>query len=344
MPRTPPARHCPKPHPFQIPYFQKLCAWKAASVSNPAAKAEEPADAETLLRGISRLSQLPLRLLCFPRQPHAPSTSAACAAQTGLLMPAHSACAARAELVEHVEECELEAIELLLKCLYKVELTEEAQGNGQLLLQVYRLADKYLVPDLYLQSTLAALAAFEAKDIDLPLLSEVYNLPTRLLEVPCLHDMIAACAGRLMELFGHDPAVLENLEQQRLFCTLPHAAVLAWLQCDDHELYPESCVLLLLSAWVDSKEHSACSPDELKQLAHSVRAVHLVNAKSFHYFHRALPDLKGLWEPFHDVPAVITDMEKRRQFCALPFMAVLAWLLTSKCTRRTAFSSCCLPG
>ena len=40
--------------------------------------------------------------------------------------------------VEHVEECELEAMELLLKSFYKadLELTEEARGNGHLLLQV----------------------------------------------------------------------------------------------------------------------------------------------------------------------------------------------------------------
>ena len=28
------------------------------------------------------------------------------------------------ELVEHVEECELEAVELLLKCLYRAELSQ----------------------------------------------------------------------------------------------------------------------------------------------------------------------------------------------------------------------------
>ena len=42
------------------------------------------------------------------------------------------------ELVEHVEECELDAAELLLKRLYTAEweLPEEAQGNGRLMLQV----------------------------------------------------------------------------------------------------------------------------------------------------------------------------------------------------------------
>ena len=45
---------------------------------------------------------------------------------------------APSELVEHVEECELDAMELLLKSLYKADpdLPEEARGNGHLLLQV----------------------------------------------------------------------------------------------------------------------------------------------------------------------------------------------------------------
>ena len=47
------------------------------------------------------------------------------------------------ELVEHVEECELEAVELLLKCLYRAELSQEARSDGVLLLRVYRLKDKY---------------------------------------------------------------------------------------------------------------------------------------------------------------------------------------------------------
>ena len=41
--------------------------------------------------------------------------------------------------MDTVEECELDAAELLLKCLYKAELPEEARGNGRLMLQVRRV-------------------------------------------------------------------------------------------------------------------------------------------------------------------------------------------------------------
>ena len=50
-----------------------------------------------------------------------------------------------AELVMLVEECELEAVELLLKCLYKAELPEEARSHGRLMLQV---RPGFWIPDM----------------------------------------------------------------------------------------------------------------------------------------------------------------------------------------------------
>ncbi len=69
----------------------------------------------------------------------------------------------------HVEDSELEAVELLLKCLYKAGLPEEAHGDGGLLLQVYILADKYAVPAQCMEPIIAALSALEHQ-VDLGLL------------------------------------------------------------------------------------------------------------------------------------------------------------------------------
>ena len=221
-----------------------------------------------------------------------PTVCAACAAraeQVVLAGAACSACAARAvELVLHVEECDLEAVELLLKCLYKVELSEEARGNGQLLLQVYCLEDKYKIPAACMEPVLAALSAFQAKDIDLALLLHVYSLPDQLLEAASLLEIAAVCKQKLLLLFGDVPAMIIDAELRQQFCALPYAAVLAWLRSDDLKVHSESCVLLLLTAWVRSEDNSACSPEQLEQLAHSVRVKHL----SATYLHGVLPDLK----------------------------------------------------
>ena len=139
-----------------------------------------------------------------------------------------------------------------------------------------------------MEPILTALSAIEAKEIDLALLSHVYSLPAGLLESPPLQKIAATCKQKLVELFGDVPAVITDLVQRRQFSSLPYAAVLAWIQSDDLKVHSESCVLLLLSAWVNSKEHPACSTDQLKQLAHSVRVEHL----SPTYLHCVLPDLK----------------------------------------------------
>ena len=86
-------------------------------------------------------------------------------------------------------------------------------------------------------------------------MSHVYGLPAQLLEAPPLQKIAAACKLKLVELFGDVPSVITNLEQRQKFCALPYTAVLAWLQSDDLKVHSESCILLLLSAWVGSEEH-----------------------------------------------------------------------------------------
>ena len=103
----------------------------------------------------------------------------------------------------HVEEeDEQDAVELLLKCLYKAELRKEDRRNIGLILQVYRLADKYEIPAACMEPILAALSAVEAKDIDLNLLSVVYSLPPGLREHPDLKNLVAACRQTLVFASG----------------------------------------------------------------------------------------------------------------------------------------------
>ena len=306
---------------FQSPYFEKLHGWKAGCASAPdqassdphapslpgAAEehdqastghrvlpppSEEPADAlaELHVRPLPGKTAEPLEPAAAPSASCAapPIVDKACLERAVQTVLAGAAYAARAELIMHVKEGELEAVELLLKCLYKVELPEVTRGNGQLLLQVYCLEDKYKIPAACMEPVLAALSTFQAKDIDLTLLSHVYSLPDQLLDAPSLQKLATACKQKLVELFGDVPAVITDLEQRQQFCALPHAAVLAWLQSDDLKVHSESCVVFLLSAWVNSKEHPACSSDGLKQLAHGVRVAHLSDV----YWLSVLPDLE----------------------------------------------------
>jgi hypothetical protein len=98
---------------------------------------------------------------------------------------------------------------------------------------------------------------------------------------------MATCQRRLVDLFGDVPSVITEQQWRQRFCTLPHAAVLAWLQADDLKVHSENCVVFLLSAWVKSEEHPPCSPQQLEKLAHNVRVQHLTPS----YLHCVLPDL-----------------------------------------------------
>ena len=279
---------------FQALYFEKMHGWGAqiasAVAAGSSAQAAEPSQVSagaTMAAGRKSGKRQPKT---GTEPPASSSACAACAARAALSMPAISA---KPELVEHVEEGELDAVELMLKCLYKVELPQEAQGNGHLLLQVYRMADKYKVPAPCMETISAALSAVEAKDIDLLLLLKVYHLPPGLMDSLPLQKLITmSCKQKLVELFGDVPAIITDPEQRRQFCALPYVAALAWLQSDDLKVHSESCVLFLLSAWVHSKEHPACSPDQLKQLAHSVRVEHLSDV----YWQSVVPDLTWFME------------------------------------------------
>ena len=290
-------RHAPPPPPLPPGAAEEQDRASAGPSIPP--PSEEPVDAlvEVHVRPLTGKTAEPLEpAAAWSACAALPAVCAACAARAAQVVPAGAACAACAaravELVIHVAECELEAVELLLKCLYKVELSEEARGNGQLLLQVYCLEDEYKIPAACMEPVLAALSALQAKNIGVTLLSQVYSLPAQLSVAPLLQRLATACKQKLVELFGDVPAVIADLEQRRQFCALPHAAVLAWLRSDDLKVHSESCVLLLLTAWVRSDEHPVCSPRQLKHLAHSVRVEHL----SATYLHGVLPDLKWFQE------------------------------------------------
>ena len=155
---------------------------------------------------------------------------------------------ARIELVEHVEEGELDAVELLLKCMYKAGVPEEAHGDIQLLLHVYRLADKYGVTAGCMEPIIDALSALTAENMDVPILTDVYSMLEGRFDAPSLAPLLASCQLRLVELFGDVPSVITTEELRQQFCALPHAAVLAWLKADNLKVHLEGYIVFLLSA------------------------------------------------------------------------------------------------
>ncbi len=154
-----------------------------------------------------------------------------------------STAAGRMELTEHVEEGEMEAAEMVLRCLYNAagELSQQAHGRGELLLKMHRLADKYELPSRCMESIVGGLSALTPDQVDLRLLPAVYALPPALLGSEALRPLLATCQLALEDLFGGDdaelgeavvrmfrdvPAIISSTELKAAFCSLPFIAVL----------------------------------------------------------------------------------------------------------------------
>lgn len=195
------------------------------------------------------------------------------------------------ELVEHVEEEDLEAMDQLLRMMYSQPLPDDAPT--QLLFQCLRLADRFgavACMDLILDR----LSSIPIEDMDLFLLTHAFGLPTGVCGRPSFPAFLSKCKQQVTLLFGDVPAVIRDQTLKGQFCSLPFAAVLAWAESGELLVHSENCVVYLLSAWVEAQRMAANqdedgrpSMEELEQLAHQVRLCHLGPA----YLHQILPNL-----------------------------------------------------
>jgi hypothetical protein len=109
------------------------------------------------------------------------------------------------QLTEHIEEDELEAAEMVLRCLYQTGLPRQAYGKAKLLLQMYRLADRYQLPAWSLNSIGTALAALKPEQPDVASLLELYRLPAGLIEAKLLLPVLTTSQQALKLIFRGDP-------------------------------------------------------------------------------------------------------------------------------------------
>ncbi len=141
------------------------------------------------------------------------------------------------ELVELVEEDQLEAAEMVLRCMYEGgKLPAQAQAHGQLLLRMYRIADKYQLQPCCMEAIAGGLSALQPEQLDKRMLSAVFGLPTALYRSDHLESLREKCADKLVETFGDVPAVIKSDDLKEQFCALPYEAVLTWLKVRSSEM------------------------------------------------------------------------------------------------------------
>jgi hypothetical protein len=180
----------------------------------------------------------------------------------------------RFEIVEQVEEDELEAMELLLRVMYSGRVDQLQDKAPALLLKALSLAHRFLASKACMGGLAAALCSISTEAIDQGFLAAVFHERMRdPMALPSLAPLLKACRDSLQQLYGDVPGVIASNELRGAFCSLPHAAVLSWLQLEGLSVHSENCVVLLLSYWVEAQEEAQrpCSPAELEQLAWEVR-------------------------------------------------------------------------
>jgi hypothetical protein len=123
--------------------------------------------------------------------------------------------------------------------------------------------------------------------LDLDVLVDVYGAADPAL--PLLQPLLDACLAHLVRLYGDVPATIRDAALRDQFCALPHAAVLAWAECDELRVTSENDVVFLLSAWVAAQEAAGrpATAGQLEQLAHQVRVFHCGSA----YLAHCVPNL-----------------------------------------------------
>ena len=219
--------------------------------------------------------------------------------------------AAPLELRIPLESEELEAAEVLLRCMYGATAESAAKlvferrsqsagaGNNEgarmiLILRAYRLADRFEALQC-MEVFSQQIRAFEPSNITLEVAVVYFGLQ------PALRDrletmgkanssqlalsFLSACSQVLLSTFGDVPLVIRSPELTAQFQSLPYAAVLDWSRQDTLAVHSENCVVYLLSAWIDV--HSGLSTLEANELADNIRVLHLSDA----YLHTLLPNL-----------------------------------------------------
>eukprot|EP00798_Chlamydomonas_sp_ICE-L_P028532 gene28531-biopygen32457 len=182
-----------------------------------------------------------------------------------------------------VEQEELLACEVLLRLIYSDDLAEEVtsalsseQGAGvnrmTLLVQVYRLADRF---EVCIEQCEQAISALTSADCDA--VNYVFSLKRvapGLVEHATIKALMEKCMYHLVQRFGVVWKMGEKSSLQDEFKQLDFLAVLAFFDSDDLKVtFSENDVLLLMAVWMD--KDSRGSKEQVGAFFNDLRLTHL---------------------------------------------------------------------
>ncbi|KAG1670292.1 hypothetical protein FOA52_003642 [Chlamydomonas sp. UWO 241] len=239
----------------------------------------------------------------------------------------------RFEIVHHLGEEELDAVELLLRAMYDIEV--DASTDVTLLLGEMKQSDFFLPSKSFVQLLYKALDAIPIDAITVDgmhlAMSERFGTVH-----PLPEEFWGKCLPRLVEVFGNVPDVVELPDLLSLFCALKHASVLAWAEAD-LQVHSENDVAYVLTKWLEAQARggvSSCSEGQVQQLADcfvgwkakpgTARLLDSEVPQSFDWVSGFLGE--RLCKVFGNVPAVVMTQRLLTRFCALPHSFVMSWV------------------
>ncbi|KAG1673859.1 hypothetical protein FOA52_012884 [Chlamydomonas sp. UWO 241] len=176
----------------------------------------------------------------------------------------------RFEIVEHVGETDLEAMDMLLRTLYGAQVKST---DAEVLLLALHLADRFLVSAPVAQLLASRLSQVPGDAITANIVQLAFNERSGT-AVPLPTEFLAMCDSRHPAVvFCIVSEVVETPDLLARFCSLSHAAVLVWASDGGLEVNSEKDVVYLLSEWVEAQERGGrpCSTAQLRQLMCMVR-------------------------------------------------------------------------
>jgi len=163
--------------------------------------------------------------------------------------PTFKSSSAVVEIVEHVQEADMDAADMLLQSCYTGEVLSldackgdaKAMESGiETLIKGHKLADKWLMP---------ASAAACKEELGATLRAGLHTSPQA-----------------LMLVYGSLIDVLNDQQLHSSFLALPYPAVKAWASCDQLSACSEHDVVAALDAWINKSPHA-------KTLSHSEKTL-----------------------------------------------------------------------
>lgn len=243
-------------------------------------------------------------------------------------------------LHDHIEEGEVEAVELVLKSFYNKgeppldTLPSAINVKVPLLLKALMVAERYQADECK-EKIAKALSSIPSTGLTLEISKAVFALPAVILDLGAMRGIKARISIKFYQEIYLDNDVLGTINNPSMlaaFLDLPYSSVLKWIRRSSLKVHSENDVVFLLHKWIKIYEEDLSS-SAIDSLIEKIRVVNL----GFSYFSFILPSFdwfkKSTLSKSHCVAALVRENAATTDL-AVGYYSMLpsSWLLAPRKT------------